>query len=140
MRLAYDLNKNIERLRNNITKETPASEKIMLIRLDDIEKGIEEKAELTKEKYEKDIQRLKDVIAKQDNDVENLTQLNEDTRSILSLYTALMNITPYSGNDNVKIQNMKTIGYIVASYASKNLKEFEQIEVIEWMTKYKLLD
>lgn len=131
MKFAYDLNKNIEKLRNNISKKTIASEDTMLTRLDDVEKGIEEKIELTKEKYEKDIQRLKDVIAKQDDDVENLTKLNEEARSILSLYTALINTTPYSGNDDVKIQNMKTIGYIVASYANKSLKEFEQIPVKE---------
>lgn len=44
----YQLNKNIERLRNNISKETPASEKTMLERLDDIEKGIEVKIETIK--------------------------------------------------------------------------------------------
>lgn len=111
---------NIKRLRNNITKETPASEKTMLIRLDDIEKGIEVKIAQTKGHYENDIQKLKELLNEQDDKIENLTQLNEDARSILSLYTALMNITPYSGNDNVRIQSIRTIGYIVASYASKS--------------------
>ncbi len=116
----YQLSKNIERLRNNISKETPASEKTMLERLDDIEKGIEVKIETIKQHYGNDIQKLKELLNEQDDKIENLTQLNEDARSVLSLYTALMNITPYSGNDNVKIQNIKTIGYIVASYASKD--------------------
>lgn len=111
---------NIKRLRNNISKEVPAGEKTMLTRLDDIEKGIEEENKTIKAIYEKDIQKLKELLNEQDDKIENLTQLNEDARSILSLYTALMNITPYSGNDNVRIQSIRTIGYIVASYASKS--------------------
>ena len=116
----YQLSKNIERLRNNISKETPASEKTMLERLDDIEKGIEVKIETIKQHYANDIQKLKELLNEQDDKIENLTQLNEDARSVLSLYTALMDIAQCGGNDNVRLQSIKTIGYIVASYASKD--------------------